>query len=93
MQQIDVIDPATEEIIGSVPRGTAADADRTVAAAREAFRKWRWIPAVEKATMLHSVAAGLRSRQKELATVMTREGGKPYCENRDERGPKRIWEN
>jgi len=84
MQQIDVIDPATEEIIGSVPRGTASDADRAVGAAREAFRKWRWIPAVEKATMLHAIAAGLRSRQSELATVMTREGGKPYCENRDE---------
>jgi acyl-CoA reductase-like NAD-dependent aldehyde dehydrogenase len=84
MQQIEVIDPATAEVIGSVPRGTAADADRAVGAAREAFRKWRWIPAVEKATMLHAIAAGLRSKQKELATLMTREGGKPYCENRDE---------
>src|SRR4030095_4362376 len=63
MQQIDVINPATEEVIGSVPRRTADDADRAVDAAREAFRKWRWIPAIERASMLHKIAAGIRSRQ------------------------------
>ncbi len=81
---IDVINPATEEVIGSVPRGTATDADNAVRAAQEAFREWRWVPAVEKATLLHAIAAGIRSKQKELATLMTLEGGKPFCENRDE---------
>src|SRR5215471_9793065 len=84
MAEIAVINPANEEIIGHIPRGTAEDADRAVLAAREAFREWRWVPAVEKAGMLHSVAAGLRRKQRELATTMTREGGKPYCENCDE---------
>jgi len=84
MQQIDVINPATEEVIGTVARCTADDADRAVGAAREAFQKWRWIPAVEKASMLHGIAAGIRSKQRELATLMTQEGGKPFCENRDE---------
>src|SRR5437667_4561556 len=84
MEEIEVIDPATEEVIGRIPRGTAEDADRAVRAAREAFRKWRWKPAVEKATMLHDIADRLRERQKELAILMTREGGKPFCENRDE---------
>lgn len=81
---IPVINPATEEIIGQVPRGTAADADRAVQAARQAFETWRWIPALEKAQMLHKIAGDLRARQKKLATLMTKEGGKPFCENRDE---------
>ena len=84
MQRIPVINPATEEVIDRVPRGTAADADRAVRAARLAFKDWRWVPAIEKAQMLHGIARDLRARQKELATLMTQEGGKPWCENRDE---------
>jgi len=84
VQSIDVINPANEEIIGQVARGTAEDADRAVHDAREAFRKWRWVPAVEKGAMLHAIASGLRAKQQELAVIMTREGGKPFCENRDE---------
>jgi len=43
MGEIQVINPANEEIIGTVSRGTAEDADRAVRAEREAFRKWRWL--------------------------------------------------
>jgi len=82
--QIPVIDPATEDVLDSVPRGTAEDAERAVRAARTAFEKWRWVPGVEKASLLHAIARGLRARQKDLAVLMTREGGKPFCENRDE---------
>ncbi len=81
---IAVIDPATEETLDQVARGTAADADRAVAAAREAFAEWRFLPGVEKAALLHEVARRLRERQRELAITMTREGGKPLCENLDE---------
>lgn len=82
--RIPVIDPATEEVLDYVPRGTADDADAAVSAARKAFEHWRWIPPIEKAQRLHRIAAELRVRQKTLATLMTREGGKPWCENRDE---------
>src|SRR5215471_5983845 len=84
MGEIQVINPANEVIIGTVPRGTADDADQAVRVAREAFRKWRWVPSIEKATMLHRVGSRIRDMQSELATLMTREGGKPFCENRDE---------
>jgi betaine-aldehyde dehydrogenase len=83
-ERIPVINPATEEILDHVPRGTAEDADCAVRAARQAFERWRWIPALEKAQMLHRIAGDLRGRQKKLATLMTQEGGKPFCENRDE---------
>jgi len=83
-QTIEVINPATEDIIDEVPRGTIDDADHAVSAARQAFQKWRWIPGAEKAQALHRIASNLRGHQKELATLMTLEGGKPFCENRDE---------
>src|SRR6266404_4211391 len=75
--RIPVVNPATEEVIDHIPRGTAADADRTVQAAREAFNTWRWMPAVERAQRLPATAGDLRSRHKELATVRTEEGGNP----------------
>ncbi len=83
-KSIPVINPATEKVIGRVPRMDARDADRAVKIARAAFEDWRWVPGVEKAAMLHEVARRIRAMQKELATLMTREGGKPFCENRDE---------
>src|SRR5262245_25555286 len=84
MKGIQVINPATEQLIGEVPRGTASDANRAVINAREAFLKWRWVPGIEKATMLHRIAQRMRERHHDLATIMTHEGGKPFCENRDE---------
>ena len=59
---IPVINPADEEIIENVPRGTAEDADIAVRAAREAFLKWRWVPGLEKAATLHKIAAAIRNR-------------------------------
>ena len=81
---IPVINPATEEILEKIPRGTAEDANIAVCAAREAFARWRWVPGIEKAVLLHKIAARIRAKQQDLATTMTVEGGKPYCENRDE---------
>ncbi len=83
-EAIPVINPANESSIGEIPRGTAEDADIAVRAAREAFQEWRWIPGLEKAAMLHRIAAGIRAKQNELAKRMTLECGKPFCENRDE---------
>jgi betaine-aldehyde dehydrogenase len=81
---IPVVNPATERVIDHVSRGTAGDVDLAVRAARRAFETWRWRPAVEKAGILHRMAADLRARHKQLATLMAQEGGKPFCENRDE---------
>jgi betaine-aldehyde dehydrogenase len=82
--EVPVLNPATEAVIDHVVRGTSEDADTAVRAARGAFHKWRWIPGIEKATLLHAIAARIRANQQALATTMTLEGGKPFCENRDE---------
>jgi betaine-aldehyde dehydrogenase len=81
-----VQDPATEEVIDAVPLGHEQDAQSAIAAANTAFQSWRKTTAHEKAHMLHEIARTLRERTEELATVLTREGGKPLRENRDEMG-------
>jgi acyl-CoA reductase-like NAD-dependent aldehyde dehydrogenase len=85
-QTIPVQDPATEEIIDRVPAGNAEDVRAAVDAASAAFREWRRLSAGERAEMLHEVAAKLTTKTEELATLLTREGGKPLVENRDEMG-------
>jgi acyl-CoA reductase-like NAD-dependent aldehyde dehydrogenase len=85
-QTIPVQDPATEEIIDHVPAGNAEDVRAAVDAASAAFRAWRRLSAGERAEMLHEVAAKLTAKTEELATLLTREGGKPLVENRDEMG-------
>jgi betaine-aldehyde dehydrogenase len=82
--KIPVINPATEEIIDYIPRGLASDGDLAVRAARSALETWRWVPAIEKAALLRGIARDLRACHEHLATLMTKEGGKPLCENWDE---------
>ena len=81
-----VENPATEETIAQVPAAAPDDVDAAVAAASEAAPRWASIPAVERADLLHEVAARLRARTDDVARVMTLEGGKPLVENSDEVG-------
>src|SRR5438552_10298132 len=85
-ETFDVQNPATEEIIDHVPLGNEEDARAAIAAANEAFKSWRTTTAHEKAELLHEVARRVREQAEELATLLTREGGKPLIENRDEMG-------
>jgi len=83
---IEVINPATEEIVHSVPAGTVEDTCRAIEAANAAFPSWRSVPGVEKAELLHEVATKLRAKAEKLAVTLTLEEGKPLIENRDEMG-------
>ncbi|HWQ13557.1 MAG TPA: aldehyde dehydrogenase family protein [Roseiflexaceae bacterium] len=85
-ETFEVQDPATEQVIGHAPMANEEDARRAVDAANRAFRAWRAVTAHERAHMLHEVARKIRERAEELAVLMTREGGKPLVENRDELG-------
>jgi acyl-CoA reductase-like NAD-dependent aldehyde dehydrogenase len=78
------INPATEEVLGEVPRGGAADIDLAVQAARRAFDHWRRLPAAARAARLHGTAAALRAGAAALAEILTREGGKPLRESEEE---------
>jgi acyl-CoA reductase-like NAD-dependent aldehyde dehydrogenase len=83
-QIFPVVNPATEEVIDLVARGNAEDADRAVMAAYEAFPEWRNMPGLEKAERMHQFARRLRAGNKEIAELLTHEGGKPLIENLDE---------
>ncbi|MDQ6948603.1 MAG: aldehyde dehydrogenase family protein [Actinomycetota bacterium] len=75
--RIDVVDAATEEIMGTVPEGTAADVSRAVAAARRAFPGWAATPVAERAACLQRLHDGLLARTSEVATLVAREVGTP----------------
>jgi len=72
--------PATGESLGTFPRSTAADVDRAVAAASEAFLDWRLVPAPERGNLLFRFAELLRAHKDEIADLMTREMGKVAAE-------------
>ena len=81
-----VEDPAREETLAEVGTPDGEQLDAAIATAVAAQREWADTPAAERAEALHEVAARLRVRTDELAELMTREGGKPLIENRDEVG-------
>ena len=74
---IDVVNPATEAVIGSVPEGTAEDVDRAVAAARRAFPAWSETPVDERAKVLSRLQEGLSARSEEIARTIAEEMGAP----------------
>ncbi len=83
-ERIAVINPATEQTLDEVPRGTAADVGAAVTAAKAAFPGWKRTPANERAAALHLVASKLRAHHEELVRLLTEEEGKPYSENEEE---------
>ncbi|WP_102225314.1 NAD-dependent succinate-semialdehyde dehydrogenase [Acidimangrovimonas sediminis] len=75
-----VVDPATEEEIGTHPVARQADLDDALAAAERGFALWRATSAFERARTLRRAADLLRERAPEIARVMTLEQGKPLAE-------------
>lgn len=76
-ERIDVVNATTEEVMGTIPACTAVDADRAVAAAREAFDSWAQTPREERAGYLSAIAAGLAERKEEIAATISQELGMP----------------
>jgi acyl-CoA reductase-like NAD-dependent aldehyde dehydrogenase len=74
---LDVTDSSTGRPWASIPAGDAADAGAAVQAARQAFDAWSRTPAAERAERIDSVAAALKARADELATVIATEVGMP----------------
>src|SRR5918992_4933323 len=72
--------PATGEVLGTFPRSTAADVDRAVQAAKEAFESWRLTPAPQRGELLYRFAGLLAEHKQELTELMSREMGKVLAE-------------
>lgn len=74
---IDVIDSGTEEVMGRIPEGLAADAEAAVEAAKLAFDAWAATPAATRASFLEKIAANVKARTDELAATISGEVGMP----------------
>ncbi len=77
-------DPATGEVIASVPDGGADDARAAVAAAHDAFKGWSTSTAAARADLLYRAWQLMTDRSEALAELMTREQGKPLKASRAE---------
>jgi aldehyde dehydrogenase (NAD+) len=76
---IDVINPATEEVIDQVPAGHPADVDAAVAAARKAFPAWAATSPAERAALLDATAGLLAERAGEVAATIATDMGSPLA--------------
>ncbi len=79
-EAFESINPGTGQALARVGQASAADVDRAVAAAREAYPAWSATPATERARILMRAAALLRERNEELARWEVLDTGKPIGE-------------
>ena len=76
---IEVVSPASEEVIGQVPNGTPADIDAAVGAARKAFDEGPWphLTPVQRAEILTKLSQGLQARSVDIADTISSQNGSP----------------
>lgn len=77
---IDVVNPATKEVIGHIPKGGEKEAAAAADAAATAFKTWSKKTAQERSTILMKWHQLIEQHQDELAEIMTTEQGKPVEE-------------
>ena len=80
----EVVNPATEEVIGTVAHAGIEDLDLALAAAQRGFATWRAVSAFERYKIMRRAAEILRGRADEVARLMTLEQGKPLAEAKAE---------
>lgn len=88
---MDVVNPATGEVLGNVPLSKNADVDKAVGAAAQAFGDWRRTPVEDRIQYLFKLKALLDENAEEIARLVTLENGKTFKESMGEM--KRAIEN
>lgn len=81
-----VINPSTEEVLGSAPIATSDDLERALAAADRSFASWGATDVASRAQLLRKVAKVITNRTEEIARVIALEQGKPLQQSRGEVG-------
>src|SRR6202035_5594011 len=71
----DVVNPATEEVVGTAPNATVADAEAAAAAAREAWPGWAATPPEERLALMARAAEAIEARAEELLPLVIAETG------------------
>ena len=83
---IQVIEPATEQVMAEVPRAGVEETDAAVERARAAFPSWRALAPDDRSAVLHRLANALEEHAEELARLEARNAGKPIGDARGEMG-------
>jgi acyl-CoA reductase-like NAD-dependent aldehyde dehydrogenase len=84
MSAIEVIEPATEQVMAEVPRAGVEEVDAAVARAKAAFGAWRAVAPAGRAKLLIDVAEGISMQRENLAQLEARNAGKPIADARGE---------
>ena len=79
-RSIPVLNPATEEVIGTVAHASKDDLDEALDAAEKGFALWKKVSAFDRAKLMRKAADIFRARADETARLMTLEQGKPLAE-------------
>jgi succinate-semialdehyde dehydrogenase/glutarate-semialdehyde dehydrogenase len=82
--ELEVVNPATEEVVDSVPAGSTEDVELAVATAKRAFTEWSKTDVEKRASVLARAAALIEENAADLAAKLTAEQGKPLAEARGE---------
>ncbi|SIQ85941.1 succinate semialdehyde dehydrogenase [Rhizobium sp. RU20A] len=83
-ETLDIIDPATEEVIGKLAHARKADLDEALASTEKGFRIWCNTSPLERSKLMRKAADLLRERVEKIAFLMTREQGKPLAQSKAE---------
>jgi acyl-CoA reductase-like NAD-dependent aldehyde dehydrogenase len=81
---LEVLNPATEEVVESLEPATEDDADAAIARAREAFPAWRDVQPDDRSRLLRRLADALDAEQENLALLESKNTGKPIGDSRGE---------
>jgi acyl-CoA reductase-like NAD-dependent aldehyde dehydrogenase len=81
---IQVVEPATAEVMAELPRAGVEEVDAAVARAKEAFPPWRAVAPGARAALLRRLAGAIEARTDELAVLEARNAGKPITDARAE---------
>jgi acyl-CoA reductase-like NAD-dependent aldehyde dehydrogenase len=81
---LEVLNPATEDVVESLEPATEDDADAAIARAREAFPAWRDVQPEDRSRLLRRLADALDAEQENLAQLESKNTGKPIGDSRSE---------
>ena len=79
-EEIEVVNPATEDVVATVPAGSPEDVELAVVTAQRAFREWSRTDVEKRAAILSRAADLIHENSKQLAATLTSEQGKPLAE-------------
>jgi acyl-CoA reductase-like NAD-dependent aldehyde dehydrogenase len=85
-EAIQVIEPATEQVMAELPRAGVEETDEAIARAKRAFPEWRAVTPADRAAQLHRLTDAIDAKREGLATLEARNAGKPISDARGEIG-------